>query len=456
MSQPQPSLFAPADLPDSGSVTPTAATRSPVTTPAPAPSAPSRESDEISQLQEEDRQRALRALLRHPLLLADDPEHREAFACVRRQSDHLRAWLARYPGWSLDLTRECARLFKTPATHRDATRPARNPHDDEPLSRRRYVVLCLALAALVRSERQISLGELARAILGAWADDPTFAAEGLVFDLDQIDCRRDLVAVLRVLLGWRALVHVDGEAERFVQKRDVDALYDVRHHVVFRLLACRRPPASIVEPDFDARLAALIAEPAIADEVQRGLRIRASLTRRLLDDPVLYPAEDLTQEEIDYLAKQRPHLLPILAHATGLQIEDRRDGLALADPTGDCTDLGLPETGTEGHATLLVAEYLGRRRVESPGALLPVRLVEEFLAEETAKHVRFWSKEFTAAGGHRALARVVLPRLAILSLVRLLPDDTLVVMPAIHRYRHELRVRPPRPDLRPSTSDLRP
>lgn len=401
----------------------------------------SRELAEFSQQLEEERQRAVRAVLRHPLLLADAPEHREAFAIVRRNADHLRAWFARYAGWSFELTSECARLFKTPATPRDATRPARNPHDDEPFTRRRYIVLCIALAVLVRSERQISLGELARAILGALADDPTFAEHGIAFDLEQIDSRRDLVAVLRLLLSWRALVHVDGEAERFVQRRDVDALYDVRHHVVFRLLACRRPPASVTEPDFDARLAALIAEPAIADEVQRAVRIRAGLVRRLLDDPVLYPNEELNADELDYLAKQRPHLLPTLARGTGLHVEDRRDGLALADPVGDCTDLGLPETGTEGHATLLVAEHLGRRRLEAPGAVVPVQQVEEFLADEAAKHRRFWSKEFTQPGAQRALARIVLPRLASLGLLRLLDADTLVVMPAIHRYRHELRPR---------------
>jgi uncharacterized protein (TIGR02678 family) len=401
----------------------------------------SREIGELSQLVEEERQRAMRALLRHPLLLADAPEHRDLFAAVRRHADHLRTWFARYPGWSFELTSECARLFKTTATPRDATRAARNPHDDEPLSRRRYIVLCLALAVLVRSERQISLGELARGILGSIADDTSFGAHGITFDLEQIDSRRDLVAVLRVLLGWRALVLVDGETERFAQRRDVDALYDVRHHVVFRLLACRRPPASINEPDFQSRLVALIAEPAIADEIQRSARIRAGLVRRLLDDPVLYPEADLTTEERDYLAKQRPHLLPVLARSTGLHVEDRADGLALADPTGDCTDLGLPETGTEGHATLLVAEHLGRRRIEAPGALIPLQAVEEFLADEAAKHRRFWAKEFTQPGSQRALARIVLPRLTGLGLVRLLDADTLVVMPAIHRYRHVLRPR---------------
>lgn len=416
---------------------------SPSTTKETPNSAPqvSREIGELSQLVEEERQRAIRALLRHPLLVADTPEHRELFASVRRHADHLRSWFARYAGWSLELTSECARLFKTTATPHDATRPARNPHDYEPLSRRRYIVLCLALAILVRAERQISLGELARGVIGAIADDTALGARGICFDLDQIDSRRDLVAVLRVLLGWRALVLVDGETDRFAQRRDVDALYDVRHHIVFRLLACRRPPASINETDFHARLAALIAEPAIADEIQRSARIRSGLVRRLLDDPVLYPEADLTTEERDYFAKQRHNLLPMLARSTGLHIEDRKEGLALADPIGDCTDLGLPETGTEGHATLLVAEHLGGRRLEAPGALIPLQAIEEFLAEEAAKHRRFWAKEFTQPGSQRALTRIVLPRLAGLGLVRVLNGDMLVVMPAIHRYRHVLRPR---------------
>lgn len=407
-----------------------------------APQPPvSREVGEFSQLVEEERQRALRTMLRYPLLVADAPEHRDLFATVRRHADHLLAWFSRYPGWSFEIGSECARLYKTPATLRDSTRPARNPHDDEPLSRRRYILLCLALAVLVRSERQISLGELARGILGAITDDPAFANRGIVFDLEQIDSRRDLVAVLRVLLAWRAVVLVDGETERFAQRRDVDALYDVRHHIVFRLLACRRPPSSIQEHDFAARLGALVVEPAIADDIQRSTRVRAALVRRLLDDPVLYPEEDLSTEERDYLAKQRPHLLPVLARSTGLHVEDRADGLALADPSGDCTDLGLPETGTEGHATLLVAEHLGGRRLAAPGSLVPIQAIEEFLADEAAKHRRFWAKEFTQPGSQRALARIVLPRLAGLGLIRVLDAGTLVVMPAIHRYRHELRPR---------------
>ena len=123
-----------------------------------------------------------------------------------------------------------------------------------------------------------------------------------------------------------------------------------------------------------------------------------------------------------------------------MEIEDRRDGIALADRYGDCTDIGLPEEGTDGHATLLTAEYLGRLRQERPGEIIPVAIVEQFLAERAQQFRKFWRKDATAPGGEQALAREVLHRLESLDLVRRFEHGVLP-MPAIHRYRHDLRTR---------------
>jgi len=181
-----------------------------------------------------------------------------------------------------------------------------------------------------------------------------------------------------------------------------------------------------------------VAEPAIDEEEQRNQRIRHYLGRRLLDDPVLYLPGDLPDEAQEYFLKQRPHILQALVDATDLEPEDRRDGIALADRIGDCTDIGLPEEGTDGHATLLTAEYLGALRIEQPGDIVPFALVEQFLAAQAQKNRGFWRKDATAPGSEVALAREVIRRLASLDLVRRLRDGV-VVMPAIHRYRHELR-----------------
>ena len=56
---------------------------------------PSREADTLDQLRLDDRRRALRAVLRKPLLLADEPDDALDFARVRRHADELREWFSR-------------------------------------------------------------------------------------------------------------------------------------------------------------------------------------------------------------------------------------------------------------------------------------------------------------------------------------------------------------------------
>lgn len=399
------------------------------------------EVSEVGRLSTEERQAALRAVLRRPLLIAERAEHREDFAKVRRHAEPLRAWFSRHTGWTLEVDGECARLYKVPARLNDSTHPASLPKDKLPFTRRRYVLLCLALAILVKSEAQTTLGQLARNIVELWKENASFA--GLAFDLEATDSRRDLIAAVRLLAEYHAITQVDGDEQRFLHHREQEVLYDVHHHIIFRLLAARRAPSAIAEDNWNARLEALVAEPAIDEEEQRNQRIRHHLGRRLLDDPVLYLPRDLSEEAHDYLLKQRPHILQALVAATDLEPEDRRDGIALADRIGDCTDLGLPEEGTDGHATLLTAEYLGALRLEQPGDIVPFGLIEHFLAAQAQKNRGFWRNEATYSGGERALAREVIRRLASLDLVRCLRDGV-VVMPAIHRYRHELRAATPR------------
>ena len=394
------------------------------------------EVSEVSRLSVEERQGALRAVLRRPLLIAERAEHREDFAKVRRHAEPLRAWLARHTGWTLEVDAECARLYKVPARLDDATHPAFLAKDELPFTRRRYVLLCPALAVLVKSESQTTLGALAQAIVEMWKENAAFAS--LAFDLDATDSRRDLIVAVRLLAEYHAITQVDGDEQRFLHHREQEVLYDVHHHIIFRLLAARRAPSAIAEHEWSARLEALVAEPAIDEEEQRNQRIRHYLGRRLLDDPVLYLPGDLPDEAQEYFLKQRPHILQALVDATDLEPEDRRDGIALADRIGDCTDIGLPEEGTDGHATLLTAEYLGALRIEQPGDIVPFALVEQFLAAQAQKNRGFWRKDATAPGSEVALAREVIRRLASLDLVRRLRDGV-VVMPAIHRYRHELR-----------------
>jgi uncharacterized protein (TIGR02678 family) len=79
--------------------------------------------DVLDRQQVEERRRALRALLRHPLLTRAGPDP-AAFGLVRRHAGWLREWLASNAGWSLQVDTGLARLRKLPGRLDDRTRPA--------------------------------------------------------------------------------------------------------------------------------------------------------------------------------------------------------------------------------------------------------------------------------------------------------------------------------------------
>lgn len=393
----------------------------------------SREAIPLDQLRLDDRRRALRALLRKPLLLADEPDDAMDFARVRRHADELREWLSRHAGWGLDITAEFARLRKIAADLHDTTRPAVAIRSGEPFTRRRYALLCLALAVLARSERQTTLGRIADQIVALWAQEPEFADAGLTFRMESYDERRDLVQAMRLLLQWRVLRHIDGSEERFMHDRLADVLYSVRHIVLARLLVARRAPSLVTAQEFEGRLSTMLEEPLADTDEQRNRRTRVGLVRRLLDDPVIYYRE-LNAEERAYVLRQRWHVLAQVVEATGFEPEERIEGFALADPFGDCSDLGMPEEGTDGHATILVAEFLAARLRESEHSTVTFGAIADFLAAKASEHRRRWRRDVTVPGGEHEFAREIITRLAGLGLVRVV-DKSIAPMPAIHRFR---------------------
>jgi uncharacterized protein (TIGR02678 family) len=377
-----------------------------------------------------ERRRALRALLAEPLLTAAGAP--DEMVLVRRHADWLREWLARNCGWVLTVDVEMARLRKTPADLTDGTRAACDPTSGAPFSRRRYVMLCLALAALERADRQTTLGNVAREILGAAAAEPIFASAAMSFDLESRDVRRDLVHVVRWLLARRVLVRVHGTEEHFVSGGG-DVLYNVNRPVLAGVLAVRRGPSTISSPTLAERLAAIVEEgPAESDDA-RNRRARFSLTRRLLDDPVVYH-DDLEPYEREYLASQRPHLLRQIEEATGLVGEVRREGIACVDPDGELTDEAMPMEGTEGHLTLLLAEFLAGHARRSPGAVVPTTAVVQHVVRLQRQHGEHWRRAATQAGAEMTLAEDAVRRLEALRLVSRTADG-LAPLAAIGRYR---------------------
>ncbi|GAA2335334.1 TIGR02678 family protein [Streptomyces cuspidosporus] len=370
-------------------------------------------------------QKAARALLKEPLLLAHGPDA-DAYRLVRQYAGELRDWFERNTGWSLRVDAEVARLRKTPGTLADATHPAREAsRAGAPFTRRRYVLLCLALAVLERGEAQIALGRLAEQVV-LEAADPHLAAAGLEFTLERRDERGDLAAVVRLLLRHGVLRRVAGDEDAYVSGTG-DVLYDVQRRVLAGLLSARHGPSTITADGFEERLDRLIAESALDSDELRFRAIRQKLTRRLLDDPVLY-YDELSDEELAYLTRQRAFLTARVGELTGLVAEVRAEGIAMVDPQDDLTDVRMPEQGTHGHVTLLLAEHLA-----VAGGEVSREELERRVRELALEHGGFWSKSAKQPGAEGELVEQALAKLTALALVTRTPQGV-APLPALARY----------------------
>ena len=397
----------------------------------PLPAEPPRLADVLDRQRDEERERALRALLMRPLLAEGHPQ----LALVRRHAPYLRDWFARETGWALRIERGCARLYKRPAAVDDATRGL--PGFD----RDRYVLLCLACAVLERADMQITLRALGERLLEAIAD-PDLAARGCAFTFEPVRERRALVQICRYLLEQSVLSRVAGDEEAYVN-RSGDVLYDVNRRVLAALPASSRGAswiAAISEraeqaAPFDARLAALIDEYVPDSSEGRRTAARHRIARRLLDDPVVYH-DALSEEERQYLATQRGPMSARLAQGAGLDVELRAEGIALVDPHSALSDEQLPSVGTEGHATLLVAQYLADAARAVAPAAPPLHSLPElaaFVREAADRYGRYWRKAAREPGAETELAAQAVHRLARLALVRRV-GAAVQVRPALFRY----------------------
>lgn len=377
-----------------------------------------------------ERSEALRALLMAPLMT---PTH-ESFAAVRRHADELRAWFARETGWTLHIERDCARLYKRPADLQDASRGLPG------YERRRYVLLCLACAVLERADPQITLRVLGERLL-ALAADPLLASRSFSFTLAAAHERRELVAVCRSLLELGVLQRVAGDEEGFVRSAGNmgevgDALYDVHRRVLAGLLAAVRGPSTWhteqAPVSLDERLASLVTEHVPDNDEGHRTALRHHLARRLLDDPVVY-LDTLEPELRAYFVNQRGAMAARLCEAAALVAEQRAEGLALVDEDGELTDVAMPTEGTDGHATLLVAEFLAGRARADASTWARTDEVVAFLAEAKTRYGTYWRKSAREPGAEHELARVALERLQKLQLVACTAEH-IRPLPALTRF----------------------
>jgi len=385
----------------------------------------------LSEQLRDERRRAIVALMRRPLLLANGSTA-EVYALVRKHNAWLKDWFARHAGWALQLQSEVARLRKTPANINDVTRPLLDSKE-QPFTRRRYVLLCLTVAVLERSERQTVLRQLADGIAAEFASNPEITAHGILFDLTLRDHRRDLVEVIKCLIQIGILRRLDGDEQQFISTESHDALYAINTAALAVMLNVRRGPSTITTELSEARIQAMLDEFFPDTEDGRNRRVRVRFFRRLLDDPVIYYSQ-LEENERQYLLTQRPSIVRELESATGLIGESRREGIAMIDLDEIATDVKMPEEGTDGHVTLLIAEHLaGRLRAGfGPNS---IKDIEQFTQLLIGEHCMHWRKDAREPGAAQLLTSQALSRLQMLRLIDVDNERQMIIpLPAIGRY----------------------
>jgi uncharacterized protein (TIGR02678 family) len=329
-------------------------------------------------------------------------------------------------------------LYKLAEPDAAGTHPAREPKGHLPFGRRRYVLLCLALSVLERADAQITLGRLAEGIIVATSDE-RLAATSITFELSGREQRADLVAVVRLLLELGALARVAGDEDAFVREAG-DVLYDVERRVLAVLISAPRGPSTISAPDFATRLRELIAESEPVSDDLRTRAIRHRLTRRLLDEPVVY-YDELSEAELSYLTSQRAALTRRISERTGLVPELRAEGIAMVDPRDELTDVRMPEVGTDGHVALLITEYLAARN-DVDGSGCPTRELHGLVRRLATEHQAYWRRSTRDRGAETGLVEDALERLVALHLIRR-DGDAVHPLPALARFGLGVPTLPP-------------
>ncbi len=311
-------------------------------------------------------QRAVRAVLRHPLITETHPDA-GTLPLVRRWSGPLRTDLAEALGYRLELSGTSARLIRA-SDDLDPTQPARTRTKRE-FDRQRYAYLALVLASLGRAGIQIALSELAEAV-AADANRIT----GLGLDTTRAADRAAFVDVVSWLEDRGALRLADGSARAWADDPGrAEALYDIDRDVASAVYRPSRVAQHL------RSVSALLARPAAASRNAARRDAGQRARRALIEQPVVYHADaDVDVRNI----LRTPALVEDVQRLTGLTVERRAEGLLLVDTAG-LSERRFPSTGTVSQAALLLVREIADR-VLDPDAPAPHRLAGPSAAERLA------------------------------------------------------------------------
>jgi hypothetical protein len=291
----------------------------------------------------------------------------------------------------LQVDRSHARLRKTPARLTDTTRGARARAG-------RPALLAPALrAALPRpgrlegEERQTALGA-GRAHRRQCRRRRELAAAGVRFTLESRDERRDLVAVARLLLALGVLRRVDGDEAAYVTGPATRCTPSTAP----RWPGCS-PPA--VPPPPSTRTTSTTSSPPsprsrcptpptpATGPSATGSPAGCSTT------PCSPTTSSTSRAGLPHLAA-RPHPRPRSRRPPGSSPRSAPRG-SRCSTSAATTDLRMPEEGTDGHLTLLLAEHLADGPARTPGAGRAVAELEARTAELAIQHAAHWRKDAT-------------------------------------------------------------
>ncbi|MEU4692297.1 TIGR02678 family protein [Actinoplanes sp. NPDC023714] len=305
---------------------------------------------DVSDLELADYQRAVRLLIRNPLITATWPDEK-ALPRVRRFSAELRRDLAEAFGYRLELHGATARLVRTTG-RLEPDRPAVS-RTGRPFDRHRYAYLSLCLAALGRAGIQITLSELAESVA---ADAGRITGLGL--DPDVGADRRAFVDAVAWLEERGVLRLADGSSAAWASDPGAgEALYDVARDAVFALF---RPPR--VLQHIDSVTALLERSMTSSGNAERRAAAQAA-RRAVLEQPVIY-FDDVSAELGNHL---RGQALPAdLYRLTGLRLERRAEGVLLVDTNGWSAER-FPGTGSVAQAAILLAVAIADRVADPDG-----------------------------------------------------------------------------------------
>ena len=377
-----------------------------------------------------ERRKALRLLLRKPLITIENPEE---FTLARRHLTTLNEWLGRNAGWTIFYDSETIRLRKCPADANNPTHGIKTLDDKkkQAFNPRRYAIFCLAIAALGRGDRQTTLGRLFEGILQLALSDPELQRAGLYLDPNLYEHRRDLVGAVRYMLELNLLKLVDGNEQAYLGGKG-DVLYNVNRSALTWVLNLRRSPATIESDDFEECLDLITRESLPDTPDGRNRAIRLKLTRHLLDDPVVY-FEDLGEEELAYLQSQKSRITSEIEKFTGLRAEMRAEGIAMVDESGDLTDLDMPREGTTGHITLLTAQFLASKLKGDGARAVGLNTIYAELNRKREEFGKYWRKDAREPGALERIVNDAITHLIALDLA-VRSEDGIAPRPAIARY----------------------